>query len=129
MMPKLIDAFEMHRLYPKTFNRLSPDEIDLIRPGDHVKVGVNFDPAVKLSDQRGAGRSLWLAKAGEAQFNKTDGERFWVIVTEIGAEPTARRRFKGTVDNDLVYTENHGYAYKSVIEFEARNLLSREPPK
>lgn len=51
-----IDAQQMHKDHPETFEVPSKEELDAIKPGDNVKVCVN------------------------------DQERFWVLVTEVNGD-------------------------------------------
>lgn len=37
-LPELVDAQEMHRLHPKTFDAPTPDDLLVLKVGDHVKI-------------------------------------------------------------------------------------------
>jgi len=49
------------------------------------------------------------------------GERFWLLVTS-----TAYCEIVGTVDNDLVRTEEHGLAYGDLVRVEPRHVIALE---
>ncbi len=46
-----------------------------------------------------------------------DGERFWVVVTSVKGN-----KITGTVNNDLVFTKDHGLRYEDRVEFEKKNV-------
>jgi hypothetical protein len=46
-------------------------------------------------------------------------ERFWVKVLKIEDETIT-----GTIDNDLVFTHEHGLKFDDVISFEKKNIYS-----
>lgn len=45
-------------------------------------------------------------------------EGFWIEIESISGD-----RISGRVDNDLVYTRYHGYAYNQNVIFFTRNVL------
>lgn len=47
-----------------------------------------------------------------------NGERFWVKVSGMRGE-----EYEGIIDNDLVYTEQHGLEYRDVILFGPEHVL------
>ena len=47
----------------------------------------------------------------------TCGERFWVKVTWVGGESVV-----GTVDNDLLFTDEHGLDYGDIITITKENI-------
>lgn len=57
-----------------------------------------------------------LTKGDTVKVN-TCGERFWVIVTWVGGESVI-----GTVDNDLLFTDEHGLDYGDIITFTKENI-------
>lgn len=79
---RLLEARATSIQHPDTFAVPSPQELDAIRPGCWIKVGVKFTP--------GPGEHC-------------DGERFWLAVQEVDGSAIA-----GTVCNDLVFTARHG---------------------
>ena len=95
----LTDAQEMQRKNPRTFSAPTADEIMALRTRAHVKVC--------------AGR-----------------ERFWVQITAasfIVYDPF-RSTFRGRIDNDLVYTTEHGLLCDDIITFEGRHIYSTNVP-
>ena len=47
------------------------------------------------------------------------GERFWILVTS-----TAYCEIVGTVDNDLLCTDEHGLAYGDLVSVEPRHVIA-----
>ena len=47
------------------------------------------------------------------------GERFWCEVVEVNSEV-----IKARVDNDLIFTDEHGIRYMDIIQFEKKNVYS-----
>ncbi len=47
----------------------------------------------------------------------TGGERFWVLVISVKGN-----KITGTVNNDLVFTKDHGLRYEDRVEFEKKNV-------
>jgi len=84
--PVFIDAQEMAKKHPKTFDAPSWSVLDTLNKGDYVKVC-------------------------------PEHERFWVIIDEVKGN-----KIKGTVDNDLVCTEDHGIRLGDKLEFEKRHV-------
>lgn len=88
-----VDAQEMHKTYPSTFEAPSHDELSVIEPG-------------------------WFVKVSAGQ------ERFWVEVTEVNGDD-----IKGRIDNDLIFTKEHGLVFNQVIDFKKCNCYSLMEPK
>ncbi|WP_435008061.1 hypothetical protein P12x_005330 [Tundrisphaera lichenicola] len=88
MKNQFVDAQEMNRKHPTTFEVPSDAELAAIKAGDSVKVC-------------------------------TCDERFWVTVTEV-----SEHRIAGTVDNDLIFTDEHGLDYGDVVRFTRENVYS-----
>ncbi len=84
----LVNAQEMQRKHPKTFEAPSREELDKLKIDDTVKVACC-------------------------------GERFWTIITKINGD-----NITAIVDNDLLYTDEHGFKYKDVITFIKDNIHS-----
>lgn len=72
---------------PDTFFAPELDDLELIRVGDSVKVGVDGSQG-------------------------SPGERFWVEVTGIDGD-----QITGTVDNDLLMTKMHGLYFGKEVTF------------
>lgn len=75
-----------------------------LRRGDYVKVGVQWSPPAKLGD------------------HLVEAERFWVRIENIAGA----HHYTGTVNNTLVYTDEHGLRNGDWIEFESRHILAIE---
>ena len=94
MLP-FTDAQEMQRQYPDTFSAPTVDEIR----------GLNKKACVKVC-------------AGN--------ERFWVLITQIS--PNEQDPFMtdihARIDNDLVFTEEHGLKCDDIISFEGRHIYA-----
>ena len=71
----------MAAAHPDTFQVPDPELLDTLRPGDLVKICIEFDPDLKLSDYVSEHRPQWEASVGH---RRTDGERFWVAIQELG---------------------------------------------
>jgi uncharacterized protein YegJ (DUF2314 family) len=91
-----VNAQEMHKLHPKTFEVPSDEELNNIKIGDFVKICIYG----KL----------------EPDFSDIDNERFWVEVTEINNDEII-----GTVDNELVEVD---LKYGEKIKFKKENIYS-----
>jgi len=93
MNQPLTDAQQMREKYPDTFGAPSKEQIADLTEGSCAKMCV--------------GR-----------------ERFWVKVATIDkADPDPFRwKFKGPIDNDLVFTDEHGLSCDDSIEFEGRHI-------
>ena len=91
----LVDAQEMARQFPATFEAPSQLELEALRPGVHVKVCIEF-----------------------VRHNRppAQGERFWVMLAEVGETLT------GIIDNDLVFADLHGLVLGDQITFERRHV-------
>lgn len=46
-------------------------------------------------------------------------ERFWVTVTNVDGD-----EITGSVDNDLIFTEEHGLNYGDIISFKKENVYN-----
>ena len=46
-------------------------------------------------------------------------ERFWVTVVFVN-----NNKITGTIDNDLIFTDEHGLQFEDEIEFEKKNIYS-----
>ena len=51
------------------------------------------------------------------------GERFWVIVTQKYSG-----YYVGRINNDLVFTETHGFKDRDLIAFSSKHILSVDVP-
>lgn len=85
--------------------------IDALKPGDAVKIGVEFDPQPGPRGLRGP--------------QHVTGERFWVCIEEVNH---AGDQFKGYVDNDLLFTRVHGLKVDDKVAFCRRHILDIEGP-
>jgi hypothetical protein len=47
-------------------------------------------------------------------------ERFWVKVIQSIPQSNS---YIGRVDNDLIYTEEHGLSYNDLVEFNEKNVI------
>ena len=94
-----VNGVEMNREHPETFHIPSVSEKTAAKPGQFVKVGVNFIPETK---------------------EDFHCERFWVIVSENLVD---RQIIKGLINNDLLYTDRHGLACDQPIELPYDAIL------
>lgn len=92
---KFVNAQEMNRLNPITFEVSSQKELNEIKEGDSVKI------------------STWLEN--EDSIN----EKFWVNVVSVDGD-----KIKGIVDNNLILTHEHGLSFEDEVEFEKKNICS-----
>jgi hypothetical protein len=99
----LIDGVRRNRQYPNDFQIPTPAEKAMVQPGSFVKIGAEFKIHPDEKD------------------DPIMGERFWVIVSEIKGS-----RYRGIINNDLVYTPNHGLMCDHFIDFEARHILATQ---
>ena len=99
---RLIDGFERSNRDPETFDFPGFDAVSKVRPGDFVKIGVEFSP------DPDTGR---------------DGERFWVRIVRA-FEPETATCFIGKIDNDLHCSSRHGLRYGDEIGFEPNHVLA-----
>jgi hypothetical protein len=121
----LIDAQARADESPRTFYRFPLDAVWLIKVGDHLGIGVDFDPACPVGATNDSPlRDVFETRVG-APPGTIRGERFWVLVKSIGDDGT----FEATVDNNLVYTPWHGLRLGDTISFEARHILKWEPAR
>lgn len=97
----LLDATQAHEEHPTTFLLPSPKRLRGLRAGQYAKLCV-----------RRAGLPFYFLG------RPTDGERFWVMVEEVGAE------LRGTVEQaDMAMTRQHGVAHGDVIFFQRCHVL------
>ena len=99
---RLIDGYERHNRDPDTFDFPGFDAVSRLRPGDFVKIGVEF-PADPDTGH--------------------DGERFWVRIASA-FEPETATCFIGNIDNDLHCSGLHGLRHGDEIGFEPNNVLA-----
>lgn len=116
-----VDAVKMNRENPRTFARPSMADLRDIAPGGFVKVGIKFDPAVKV-DETGASYAEWVAQVGQEHADNTDGEKFWGCVAAVSGSGIGMT-ITAIIDNDLAYTANHGLKRGDTITFLGRNVL------
>lgn len=95
-----VNGVQKNREHPATFEIPSVSEKTAVKPGQFVKVGVNFVPETK------------------DDFNC---ERFWVIVSENLSD---RQVIKGLINNDLLYTDRHGLKCDGPIELPYDAILN-----
>jgi hypothetical protein len=93
----LIDGHLRHLLSPRTFHLPSAADIAALHPGDFIKVGVKF-------------------KGGDGKPRL--GERFWVLLHSVGPA-----LFSGEINNDLVYSAEHGLACGDQLTVQHRHIL------
>lgn len=93
----MLDAQELARLHPKTFEAPSQGDLATLKPGDFVKICVEV-----IKEDGAPGR----------------GERFWVRLTKVGETLT------GTIDNELLFTDLHGLVLRDEISFERRHVYN-----
>ena len=95
--PTLRNAQQLARLRPLTFEVPVQERLDRVAPGSLVKI-------CAVAPQH----------SGDVE---AGGERFWVeVMTRQG------NRLTGRVDNQLVYTEEHGLSYGDVVAFSIENI-------
>jgi hypothetical protein len=120
----MMDGVALHKANPTSFEIPSADDIAKLKAGDYIKIGVKFNPNVKIGDDP-AIRVAWEAKVGH---NLTDGERFWVKLTSDPLreldDPVFKLCVRGVIDNDLVYTAHHGLDSGQTITVERRHILA-----
>jgi hypothetical protein len=63
-------------------------------------------------------RSMDRLGVGDGVYVETPEEGVWVHVTEMDGD-----KGKGTVDIRLDHTDKHGLKYKSLVEFEKKNVF------
>jgi hypothetical protein len=119
----LIDAEARHRANPRTFDAPSRPVIASLKPGDLVKIGAEFDVRVKLGDTDPPLRAAWEGRIGAEAAGNIGAERFWVRLTEVEKGIKGARKFRGTIENDLVYKAHHGLDDGQQIAFEGRHIL------
>jgi len=88
----LINAQEMAEKHPETFYAPSKEDLEALEAGLSVKVC--------LADEECGGM-----------------ERFWVTISSI-----EDGEITGIVDNDLIYTEFHGFACGDEITLKPENI-------
>lgn len=94
--PELINVEQRNFANPENFKIRPFEERTSVRPGQKVKVGVEFP-------QLPSG---------------VHGERFWVHVSSKD-----KQGYVGAVDNELVFTDQHGLKLHDVIRFRADNIM------
>jgi hypothetical protein len=97
MTPIFKSARTLSHLYPDQFDVPAQDRLDTVGPGSGVKVCA-VDPM-------------------SANQLETDGERFWVLVTERNGD-----RLVGRVENHLLATNEHGVSYGDRVEFSLEHI-------
>lgn len=81
-------------------------DIDALKPGDIVKIGVEFDAQPRPRGLPGP--------------RHVTGERFWVRLVDANH---AGDQFKGLIDNDLVFAHIHGLKADDPVAFCRRHIL------
>lgn len=97
----LIDGVQRNAENPRAFQIPTTEQVLQVGRGNFVKVGAEFP-----------------------NHGRVNAERFWVRVTAI-----VGGRFKGKVNNDLVYTPLHGLSFNDEIEFESKHILDIFPQR
>lgn len=97
MKPAFKNAGTLSHLYPDQFEIPAQDRLDKVGPGSGVKICA-VDPT-------------------NANPIETDGERFWVLVTERNGDYLV-----GRVENHLLATNEHGLSYGDRVEFSVENI-------
>lgn len=118
----LTDAHRRHAENPETFELPPESLLDALKPGSIVKICAEFDPDQVQSNVAPLARAQWARKVGADRAGRMDGERFWTVITAIdaaGAEPV----YTGTIDNELIYSANHGLRYGDTVRFARRHVL------
>lgn len=100
----LIDAEEMNRLHPQTFELAPAADRYAMKVGEGAKIGAEPGP-----QDRGVWRGTRERHLG--------AERFWTEI--VAVTPTG---YIGRVDNDLVL-DGHGLDYNDLVAFEPRHIL------
>lgn len=103
MRGEFIDAQARHKAEPKTFDAPSQFELDTVKIGDFVKVGVELGHGVHSVHTGG----------------KVSGERFWVQVTAIDGKSIV-----GTIDSPLELFDQHDLVEGDTITVEQRHVLA-----
>ncbi|UKA04990.1 hypothetical protein [Photobacterium damselae] len=100
--PIFINAQEMAKSSPTTFEAPTKPELDSIRAGDFVKICHSFpEQPIKLSSQSSP---------------TINSERFWLTVVSCDADGT----IIGTVGNDLI--NNKFFDYGSTVTCNRENI-------
>ncbi len=99
----IVDAQERNRQNPVTYPIPTDEQKHSIQKDDLVKIAVEGFH-VHLTDK-----------------TAIDGERFWVSVEKIRSE-----RLRGTVANDLHFTQQHGLRSGDNVSFEFRHIIDIE---
>lgn len=99
----LIDGAMRHAECP-TFSIPEPSVRNGCEPGAVVKIGVEF------TNPKGRRRI----------YPPCNGERFWVRVTAINP---MGKRYRGEVDNDLLFTDAHGLRLGDLVTFGPEHVL------
>lgn len=100
-----IDATVRALRSPDTFEVPSVADLQKVKPGWYVKIGIELDDIPE--DER------------------LSGERFWIEVLDVNINEDI---ITGRVDNDLI-VGGHGVAYNDLITFGFSNILDILPPK
>lgn len=98
---ELVDGWAQNRAYPDTFQVPDIRDLQKLRPGQFVKVGVR-----------------WERDAADGP--GPTGERFWVEVTDNTSAPMA-----GIVRQiDMIYSREHGVNDEDVLFFFIHHILA-----
>ncbi len=109
----LIDGVVTNVHHPDTFEIPTFQEIARLQPGHYIKIGVTFNPHLKIGDDTPSAELI------ESTYRSFKGERFWLLLTAIKG-----RTFTGKIANELVYTGNHGLKYDDELIVERRHILA-----
>ena len=101
---ELHNAQRLHEEFPDTFEIPSDQELKEIGPGDNVKIGVKIPPSTN--------ENLHPTM-------RVDTERFWVEV-----EAVQDGVIQGKVNNDLIFTEQHGLKCDDRVTLMTENVYS-----
>lgn len=102
MRGNFIDVQERNREFPNTFDAPAKWELDGIKRGDFVKIGVEL------------GHSVHSVHTG----GRVSGERFWVLVTKVDGHSIT-----GVIQNELELFDQHDLVEGDEISFEQRHVL------
>lgn len=97
MTPVFKNAHVLSRLHSDRFEVPTQDRLDTVGPRSGVKICA-VDPT-------------------SPDILETDGERFWVLVTERNGD-----RLVGRVENHVLLTDEHGVSYGDRVEFCIENI-------
>ena len=102
-------------------------ELSNLTADDALNLDLRFVNAVEMNENHPSTYQIppvsykKMIRAGMCVKVAIESERFWVLVTENNIE---KQLITGIVNNDLFYTDRHGYKFKDIVVIKWDNVMN-----